>query len=192
MSYDIYLFKPDDGESVEDAFERLFSEDEDGDESEPSAEREVLKARLADALIAANPLLESFQFDYAAVAKSLKTTEEEARRQWRHIELNGPEDGNGIQITIEDGKATVTVPYWHEGDDAKRVFEEIWKYLKVFQTEAGYLAFDPQLECPLDLSKDPDEMIQTYTGFVGTMNTKFVASNESSVSDKPQPWWKFW
>ena len=83
MSYDIYLFKPDDGESVEDAFERLFSEDEDGDESEPSAEREVLKARLADALIAANPLLESFQFDYAAVAKSLKTTEEEARRQWR-------------------------------------------------------------------------------------------------------------
>src|SRR5215470_17978738 len=101
MSYDIHLFKPDAGESADEAFERLFVESEDLDDEPPSSGKEALKEKLANALIAANPLLERFQFDYAAVAKSLKTTEEQARLEWRHIELNGPEDGNGIQITIE-------------------------------------------------------------------------------------------
>jgi hypothetical protein len=38
-------------------------------------------------------------------------TEDEARVRFRHIELNGADDGNGIQITLSDDTADITVPY---------------------------------------------------------------------------------
>ena len=127
-------------------------------------------------------------FDYAAVAKSLKTTEEEARRQFRHIELNTPEDGNGIQITIEDDSATITVPYWHQGEGATDAFDEIRRYARVFETEAGYIAYDPQLEKQLDLSNDLAEMTDAYTDVSSDLESIVAA-----VGERPtKPWWKFW
>jgi len=192
MSYDVHLFKPEGGESADEAFERLVVESEEVGEGSPSPEKEALKEQLSDTLTKTNPLLERFHFDYAAVAKSLKTTEEKARLQWRHIELNGPEDGNGIQIIIEDDKASVSVPYWHQADEATRVFEEIWQYLNVFQSEAGYLAYDPQLERPLDLSKDLDEVVRRYSGVVRAVNTEIAATAQANTTDQPKPWWKFW
>ena len=45
----------------------------------PEPQKEALKRRAADALIAHNPQLHVFQFDYAAVAKSRKISEGEAR-----------------------------------------------------------------------------------------------------------------
>src|SRR6185369_7840661 len=42
------------------------------------------------------------------------------------IELNGPaEESNGIQITLFDDEASVTVPFWHHGAAARRVFEDL-------------------------------------------------------------------
>jgi hypothetical protein len=39
---------------------------------------------------------------------------------------NGPtEETNGIEITLFDDEASVTVPFWHQGAAARRVFEEI-------------------------------------------------------------------
>lgn len=187
MSYDIYLFKPRDGESVDEAYERVVDEAEEEDKGPPDAEKEALKERLAKALVDANPELERFVFDYAAVAKSLKTTEEDALRQFRHIELNGPEDGNGIQIMIEDDSATITVPYWHEGDEASDAFDEIRRYAKVFEDEAGYIAYDPQLEKQIDFSNDLAGMTTAYTDVSSQLE-----SIVSAIEEKPKPWWKFW
>jgi hypothetical protein len=192
MSYDIYLFKPDSGEAAEEAFERLFDEDDDDNRNPPSPEGDALKERLTDRLSKANPLLERFQFDYIAIAKSLKTTEEEARLQWRNIELNSPEDGNGIQIQIEDDKASMTIPYWHKDDDAQRVFEEVWEYLDVFRTEADYLAYDPQLGRPLDLSNDLAEVIYRYTGVMSRFETEVNGPGQTGNTEQSKPWWKFW
>jgi hypothetical protein len=191
MSYDIYLFKPDNGESADEAFERLFDESDDFSLSPASPQSEALKEKIAAALLTANPILERFQFDYAAVAKVLKTTEEEARIQWRHIELNGPEDGNGIQIEINDDKASITIPYWHEGFKAQSVFEEVWRYLEVFRTEADYLAYDPQLYRPLDLSDDRSEVVDRYSGVMSSIKAEITAAG-ATISGPSKPWWKFW
>jgi len=193
MSYDLYFFKPLDGESVDEAYERLFDESGEVGEGPITPDKESLKERLASALISSGSGLEKFQFDYASLAKSLKLSEEEARRQWRHIEINSPEDGNGIQITIEDDSASIAIPYWHQGSDARAAFEEIWGYAKVLEKEAGYVAYDPQLERPIDISSDLDEVIETYTNVSGSVES-IVSGDvaESVLPEKPKPWWKFW
>ena len=66
-----------------------------------------MKRRVADALIAHNPKLEVFQFGYEEIAEFEKITVKQARRKYRHLELNGPEEGtNGIQITLFDDEAS--------------------------------------------------------------------------------------
>ena len=67
-------------------------------------------------------------------------TVEDAKKKYRHIELNGPtEETNGIQITLFDDEASVTVPFWHQGAAARRVFEEIWSYVEIIEREGGFL-----------------------------------------------------
>jgi hypothetical protein len=46
--------------------------------------------------------------------------EDEARVRYRHVELNGPENGNGIQITLYDDNASITIPYWHQPEAPAR------------------------------------------------------------------------
>jgi hypothetical protein len=129
MSYDIYLFKPRDGESIEDAYERVI----EGEDGGPTPDTEALKERLAGALIGYGTGLERFEFDYALIAESYEMTEEDAQTEFRHIELNSPEGGSGVQITIEDESATILIPYWHQADAARGVFDEVLQYLKVFE-----------------------------------------------------------
>src|SRR5881394_2911913 len=112
MSYDFRLFKRRAGEN-----ELVTAKaDSEGLPTTPAdPQKEALKRRVADALIAGNPQLAVFQFDYAAVAKSQNISEDQARIKFRHLELNGPaENCNGIQITLFDEEASVTVPFWHK------------------------------------------------------------------------------
>src|ERR1022692_3871161 len=141
MSYDFRLFKRKAGEDP-DVTARA---DSDGlPTTPPDQQKEVLKRRVADALISNNPRLEAFQFDYDAVAKTLKISVEEARLKYRHLELNGPREGtNGIQIILFDDEASVTVPFWHDGDKAADTFREIWSNLETISRETGYLIYDP-------------------------------------------------
>lgn len=187
MSYDIFLFKPDDGESADDAFDRLFDESDAGPAA--LAHSDELKEKLAAALMAVNPRLERFEFDYSAAARAMKISEEEARAELCHIELNSPD---GIQIQVDSDKATLTLPYHHQGAKARSVFKEVWQYLHVFQTEALYLAYDPQFGRPLDLSKDFDEALGTYTGVATAFESHIRNAGESIIGQRSKPWWKFW
>src|SRR5438445_2635711 len=134
MSYDFRLFKQRAGE---DALVTARADSDGFPTTPPDPQKEALKRRVADALIARNAQLRVFQFDYDAVAKSQKISVEEARLKFRHLELNGPEEGcNGIQITLFDDEASVTVPFWREGDKAADTFREIWSYLEIISREA--------------------------------------------------------
>jgi hypothetical protein len=63
-------------------------------------QKEALKRRVADVLIAHNPKLEVFEFGYEAIAGLEKISVEQARLKYRHLELNQSEDDcSGIQIT---------------------------------------------------------------------------------------------
>jgi hypothetical protein len=153
MSYDFELFRR---RADEDPRVTARRDPEDIGATPLDPKKEALKRKVAEALILHNPDLEISKFDYEAIAKLEKISVEEARLKYRHLELNVAEyDCNGIQITLFDDEASVTVPYWHEGDKAKETFQEIWNYLWIICRETGYLIYDPQI----------DQFIEPSTGF---------------------------
>lgn len=143
--------------------DELFSEESDEiNPGLPTLEKESRKRSIAEALINLNPQLEIFPFGFRELAEMEGISEDEAKIKFRHLELNGADDGNGIQITLYDDAADITVPYWHSGEEAKKVFDEIWSYLKVIENESGFVTYDPQLEKILNLSTDFSEVLEIY------------------------------
>lgn len=181
MSYDIYLLSPEDARDPESSVERLDEAVGPGDEAQ-----QARKKRLAEALVAENSALEVFEFDHHAIAVELKTTLDEARRAYSHIELSVPK--TGIQITIFANWASVTVPYWHAGPAAEPVFAEVHRATALLVSQGGYRIYDPQIEQVVDdLSEVLDEVIWAYTGAVGS-----VPILRETGESPAKPWWKFW
>ena len=185
MSYDYRLFKRIDGE---DPLVTAQRDSEGFPSTPPDPQTEALKRRVADALIAHNPQLKIFQFEYEEIAKFEEISVEAARCKYRHLELQGPDEGsNGIQITLYDDEASVTVPFWHEGDKAADTFREIWQYLEIISRESGYSAYDPQIYGVLDLSAGYEEALASYAGTVCTIRKALPVGGT-----RRKPWWKFW
>jgi aminoglycoside 6'-N-acetyltransferase I len=128
----------------------------------PDSRKEALKRRVADALTAHNPRLQICPFPYDQIAQFERISKEEARRKYRHLELNGSEGGNGIQIILRDDEAVVSVPFWHEGQKAADAIRELWRYLEIIGREAGYLVYDPQMNRQIDLAEGCDQVLGHY------------------------------
>src|SRR5262249_49259754 len=132
MSYDLYLFlRVADEDQLNSAHSRLGVDDDVINPGPVDPDAEALKQRLMNVLTLENPQLQQFEFGYSEIAKANGITESEARIQFRHIELNGPDKGNGIQIVLYDDNVSVTIPYWHQPPAAPKVFDEVWRYLRV-------------------------------------------------------------
>jgi hypothetical protein len=167
MSYDFRLFLAQTG--VDPLVTARTEPDEESDEINPGPPipaKEARKRAIADALMKADPSLEVFQFGFEEIAKFQKNGVEEAKLRFRHMELNGPEGGPGIQIMLFDDGASLTAPYWHKDNKAKAVFAQIWEYLKVIQRVGGYHIYDPQMECIVSLASDLQKAMKCYTGVV--------------------------
>jgi hypothetical protein len=189
MSYDYILFKPDANLSLDEAVNKMLSEQEESEEinSGPvDVEKEKQKAALASALMATSRLDKS-QFEYQAIAKMEGISEAEARVRYRHIELNEATHETGIQITLYDDKADITVPYWHEGKAALEVLQEIWNYLKIIQRETKYVTYDPQIYKVLNLDSDFEKVLAMYGSAMGIASKAIL-----ELIGKQRPWWKFW
>lgn len=164
MSYDFRLFKRRAGEDPHVTAQR---DSEEFAATPLDPQKEALKRRVADALITHNPKLEVFQFGYEEIAKHEKISVEEARLKYRHLELNGPEeDSTGIQITLFDDEASVTVPFWHKGDQATDTFRKIWSYLEIISRETGYLIYDPQIDRVFEPATSFEDALACYSGVV--------------------------
>ena len=182
MSYDFRLFKRKAGE---DPLTTAHADSDGFPTTPPDPQKEAVKRRVADALIARNPKLEIFQFGYDEIAKREKISVEEARRKYRHLELNGPREGtNGIQITLFDDEASVTVPFWHQGDKAADTFRELWGYLEIISREADYLIYDPQLDRVSEPSAGFADALACYSGTVHQVRQEH--------GGQKKPWWRFW
>jgi hypothetical protein len=167
MSYDFTLFLRQPG--VEPLLTAQAKQDEESEEINPGlpvAAKEARKRSIAAALKQADPALEVFPFDFEEIARFQNITVEEAKIHFRHMELNGPEGGPGIQITLSDDGASLTVPYWHKDKHAKAVFARIWEYLRVIQKVGGYQIYDPQMECIVDLASNLEDATKCYTDVV--------------------------
>ncbi len=192
MSYGINLVRlpiGTDPQTIASASEAM-DEETELNPGQPDPASEEWKRQLVRTLQAINPLLEAFPFDFDELARTEHITEDEARRRFRHVELNGSDQSTGIQITLFDSTATLTVPFWHHGEAAQRVWREIWSYLAVLAREGGLQAYDPQLERVLTLSTDFDAVIKRYDH--GVVATDEVAAGMSESPPAPRPWWKFW
>ncbi len=167
MSYDFRLFLPQPGvDPLVTAQTEQDGESEDINPGPPVAENETRKRAIANALMKTDPVLEVFQFGFEQIAKFQNISVEEAKLRWRHMEFNGPEDGPGIQITLFDDGASLSVPYWHKDKKAKAVFVQLWEYLKVIQRVGGYQIYDPQMESIVNLASDLEKATTCYTDVV--------------------------
>ena len=169
MSYDLYALDIPDGEDALETWGRLMEAEEETLESPTprDATKEQRKEDLTRALVAAFPRLERFDFDYAEIARATGTSEAEAREQYRHIELNMPEDANPIQIVINDDNVAASVPYWHDDDRARSTYEELLAMFRIVQEQTGWTIVDPQLERVLDLESDLDAVLAKHAEGVG-------------------------
>ena len=182
MSYDFRLCLPQVGRSRE---EIATADAEDRGITDPVPAKEERKGRVSAALTAHNPALERFVFGFDKIAEFEKISVDEAKKKHRHIELNGPEGGNGIQVMLFDDDASVTVPYWHHGAAARRVFEEIWSYFEIMEREGGFFTYDPQIERVLDLKKEFEAALSCYDRASRRVAERLPARHKKR-------WWEFW
>jgi hypothetical protein len=189
MSYDIHLIRRDSFATYSEWADRIQEDEETANPGLPVPAKEQQNRRLAALLIDANPAFEVFEFGFDEIAQTENTSIDEARTRWRQIELNGADDGNGIQITLSGDSAAITVPYWHQGDAAQRVFDEIWSYLRVLQEGGNLVAVDPQIDKFVDLETDQPAVMARYRAVVEKI-PEILADAERRSTRKP--WWKFW
>jgi hypothetical protein len=97
-------------------------------------DKEVLAARL----LRREPSFERFAVDHAEIARFEKTSTEEARAKYSHIELNWQGDGGYVQCTIENDH--VHVAHGGGGDRHLAVVEVVLEEM----TSAGLHVYDPQ------------------------------------------------
>jgi len=188
MSYDLYCYRaasgvPDAGEAQ--AFIEATNDAEEA--GELKATSSGAKERIVSALIQYNPRLEPFTFDYAKIAEFQKISEEEARARNQHVELNPPDGDLVIQLTVDDDRVFISIPYWYKGSQADDVFPQLSGYLRVIAETSGLLAYDPQTGVAFDPRQTNLSDHTCYDKVVADLPK--LATQTKSL---PKPWWKFW
>ncbi|MFI0410345.1 hypothetical protein [Actinomadura sp. 3N508] len=122
MSYDIYFLKREPGQSWEEALEALEEEQADATEipaRPPNWDQVVAGMRelLGEVSVLENP--PSWEIDHEPTA---------------------------IQVSCFSGEWSISVPYWSDGDAARRIAERIRRACEIVQAGTGLQAYDPQVE----------------------------------------------
>lgn len=93
-------------------------------------------------------------------------------------------NSNGIQLSFFASSAGLTVPYWHRGDAAVMMLQEVWEYMGLLKEQSGLLAYDPQIDVVVNLDEDFDEVLAAYRSG--------VEKTEEVKAAVKKPWWRFW
>jgi hypothetical protein len=189
MSYDFYCYQPtSSAPSTEEA--RAIIDSEEGEIRRDDAEAREKKQKVVAALIGYNPRLQPFKRDYGEIAKFMKISEEQARAQWNHVELNPPEGDLAIQIEVYGDHVSFTIPYWYTGAKADQVFEQLGAYLQIICKATGYFAYDPQTGKAFDPEREKIKDHQEYERIA--QNLPSIIEQGGIKLRKRKPWWKFW
>ena len=161
MSYDLYALRVPAGMTAEQAYE---AEDDDVDEAPPTAAERAEMERLAEALVAIDPLVERHDGgDY--------------------IEIDTP----SMQVSVYARSAGISVPYWFEGGEADRVMTRAFEYAAVLAEVGGYAVYDPQTGDTV-AGVAPEDAKRIYA------DTTVALQRSLAERAEPQdaPRWKFW
>jgi hypothetical protein len=187
MSYDIYCYRPASRRpNEEEALAVISSEEDEVDRDDDEARK--TKELVAEALLAYNPRLERFKIDYSEVAEFRNISEERARAQLSHIEINTPDSDLRMQLTVFSDHVSLTIPYWYTGKNADLVFDQVNAYLLVIRKAVGYFAYDPQTESVFDPQTDVIGNHSEYNRIAENLPA-IIAQSEARTK---KPWWKFW
>ena len=175
MSYDLDLFRPpahgDPLAAARGAYEL-------GDDDVPPVQDSGWRERMQAAAAAVTEADFSFDAEHGG-----QGTPEE------RIELNGPEEGTGLQVLIFAGTAYVHLPFWHTGKDAEDAWAQAWTVLRVLERETGWRTYDPQLDRLLNLDADRADVEAEYARGVAAAR---AISAAPLIAAQQRPWWKFW
>ncbi|MBP5862373.1 hypothetical protein QBA57_18785 [Streptomyces scabiei] len=127
MSYDIYFLNRCDGQAWDTVLEAM----EDAAEDSEPIPTHLLEA-WARIVPQARTLLGEVEI----------TEYEQESRDLSH-------SGTGIDLSVFGDEVSITVPYWHAGDDAAVVLGQVFALAAVVEKETGLTAYDPQAERPL-------------------------------------------
>ncbi|HEY9776577.1 MAG TPA: hypothetical protein V6C81_22635 [Planktothrix sp.] len=187
MSYDFELFRPAPEMDLTRALEQFHQEEEarvvSGAATPYDEAKEFAKKKIRDVLLHHNAKLIVTESHSKAKENSLEDCEKKSATV---IQFDEPEEiGTGLQITLSDDSANVTVPYWHLAGEANAVFHEVWDYLLILEDEGGFRTYDPQVDHVLDLRLDFEKVALTYMRTSRAMAPTLAGKTE-------KPWWKFW
>ena len=181
MSYDFVLLRP--GPGVE---PREVGTDDGPERGLRDPAVEAVKRRVADALLAHDARLKPFALDFDEIAKLHKMPVEEVYQRFRHVEINdAAERTSGIQVTLFDDHATLTIPFWHKRDVARQVLTQAWGYIGIICEACGYEAFDPQLDRVINTGAFED-VLACYEGAGRRIEGVMRPARARKA------WWKFW
>jgi GNAT superfamily N-acetyltransferase len=180
LGYDFRLFLPRADEEPLVTARRAVANDA---AAPADAQKEARKRQIADALLTRLPSLQLYQFPYHQIASFEGISFEQARDKYRHLELNSPDGGNGISITLRDDEASVSLPFWHETGKAQQTFQEVWVCLETICRQAGYVVYDPQSGRMLELETGLEAALASYTGAARRLREE--RSSEASIQKTP-------
>jgi hypothetical protein len=127
VSYDIYFLSRRDGQSWDDALEAM---EDAAEESKP------IPARLLEAWDRIVPQARTLLGDVEITEYGQES------RDLNHSDT-------GIDLSVFGDEVSITVPYWHAGNDAAIVLDKVFALAAIVEKETGLTAYDPQVERPL-------------------------------------------
>lgn len=173
MSYDFRLCLPQAGRTEE---EIATADIDPAGETGFTPRNEARKRRVAESLFAEISTLESASLGPRGSGGETKT-------RLLPIELNSTADNRGIQITLFDNEASVSLSYGpQEESGMRRSLDEIWRCLATMREAGGYFVFDPQLGRVLDLAVDLEAVAVCYGQANGLVSTPRKSGSEKIPS----------
>ena len=121
-----------------------------------SLSKDEVKRKLADLLISTHSAFREFEKDYKRIAQTRSITEAEARHRYSDIELT---DDEGLQVTLFDDTAAVTMPFWPNSEQRLRT---AWECLKILESAGLFSTYDQQIGRNLDLECDFEVVRASY------------------------------
>lgn len=184
MSYDLFLYKSGIDKPDIDEATKVIEDDDDIWAKKPY--NYETKTAIEKALIQVDPSLKGF--DYHQLAQKQDKTVDEVKQTFMKFELVS-EDGSDIQLDIYDYHVAITVPFIHQRNEAKRVFQNLQTYVDIINKTAGYFIYDPQTSEVFDPSSRRLDGLAKYLS-VSNDFEEITRSMESKEIKKP--WWKRW
>jgi hypothetical protein len=178
VSYDIYALRVQPGEASSAALESILQRDDlvEGDPLDPA--KEARKRSIAGTLATAKMGYEIIEHDYADVAEAEGISEDEARRQVRHLQV----DNGELLVELDEEYAAVKIPYSSTLVECN-IVEDVFKTLRVLREEGKFVPYDPQLGRELNIDLDREAFFKSFKEGVEQARK---SGAEEAVDERPR------